>query len=487
MKMNMRGITLAAVLLSASNVSFAQQGVSSVGDLPGYDEDAYFADEATYQEQVDPVAHAQGNQADDDYGYDNEPADADRYARATTEALQPVTYVDGQVVENSMNMVAPNQGSYQSYDSYCDGGCDGGCDSCSGKQSCGSLGIGKIFGCGSNNWATAEFLMWFAPDRDMPALVTTNEPGVLPISTNPTTVFGDDIEGDMSVGFRGDYGKYLSKNVGVGGRFWIMDENSESYSNSGDGSSQTIGRPFFNTNTGAEDSILIAADDVLGADFTGSVQAESSLNLFGAEAYTRINLGSCRTHKLELIGGYTHLSIDDELRMTSRSLNRDTGDETRFNDLFEAENRFNGGQLGFELSATRGRWMVRSLTKVHLGNMNQRVNIAGSTQFGPLGNTAPSSGGALALDNQGVYERDVFAFVPEANFKLGYQFRDNVALTVGYSFLYFDNVAMAGDFVNPTFDGTTIATGGPFGSPAFKFDDSSLWVQGIDLGVVISL
>ncbi|TWU41244.1 hypothetical protein Q31b_26830 [Novipirellula aureliae] len=484
MKMNMRGITLAAVLLSASNVSFAQQGVTSVGDLPGYDEDAYFADEATYQEQVAPVAHAQGDQAENDYGYDDQPAAAENFAPVTPEALQPVAFLDGQMLRKTMNMVSPNRSSYQPHGSHCDGGCDGGCDSCGG----GSLGIGKIFGCGSNTWATTEFLMWFAPDRNMPALVTTNAPGVLPTLTTPTTVFGDDIEGDMSVGFRGDYGKYITKNVGVGGRFWIMDENSDSYANSGDGTSETIGRPFFDTNTSAENSLLIAADNASGANFTGSVQAESDLNLFGAEAYARINLGSCSTHKLELIGGYTHLSIDDELRMTSRSLNRDTGDETRFNDLFETENRFDGGQLGFELSATRGRWIVRSLTKVHLGNMNQRVNIAGSSQFGPVGTNPPVlPGGALALDNQGVYERDVFAFVPEANFKLGYQFRENIAFTVGYSFLYFDNVALTGDYVNPTFDGTTNSTGGPFGSPAFQFNDSSLWVQGIDLGLVISL
>ncbi len=40
----------------------------------------------------------------------------------------------------------------------------------------------------------------------------------------------------------------------------------------------------------------------------------------------------------------------------------------------------------------------------------------------------------LAQGNQGDYERDVFAFAPEANFKLGYRFRKNVLLSVGLQF-----------------------------------------------------
>ena len=38
------------MLLSSTSVTFADQGGSSVGDLPGYGEDAYFDEEATYAE-----------------------------------------------------------------------------------------------------------------------------------------------------------------------------------------------------------------------------------------------------------------------------------------------------------------------------------------------------------------------------------------------------------------------------------------------------
>ena len=99
-----------------------------------------------------------------------------------------------------------------------------------------------------------------------------------------------------------------------------------------------------------------------------------------------------------------------------------------------------------------------------------------------------TNGGLLALGNQGTYERDKFAFVPEMNFKLGYRFRDHVEMSVGYTFMYFDDVVLVGDVLDRTIDPSVLNTNGPYGTrPAFDFDDSGLWVQGIDLGVVIDI
>ncbi|TWT82040.1 hypothetical protein CA13_34950 [Planctomycetes bacterium CA13] len=485
MKMNLRGLALSALLLSASNMSYAQQGATStVGDLPGYDEDAYFADEATFQEQVSAVSkvsHSDSSDSSQAYAqsYVGESVAATgaspSYTPVAASQLQPVGFLDGQLLRGRSS-------------SSCDGACDGGCDSCGGGSSL--LGLGKMFSCGSDTWAVSEFLMWFAPDRDMPALVTMGPAGVIPFESVSQTVFGDDINGDMSVGFRGDYGKYVSKNIGIGGRFWMMTENEDSYYASGNGTGPSIGRPFFNTDIPSEDVILVNGPNVLGAVFSGEVQGESTLNMLGAEAYARINLGCSSTHKLELIGGYSHFNIDDELWMSSTSVQTTgvgAGTITRFRDDFEMENRFDGGQIGFEMSAKRGRWTARSLTKVHLGNMNQHANIRGTTTRGPAGSLVSGVGGALPFDGYVDEERDVFAFIPEANFKLGYQFRNNVALSVGYSFLYFDNVAQVGDVINPLLDGPSLADPVQFGGQPFKFDDSSLWVQGIDLGVVITL
>lgn len=362
----------------------------------------------------------------------------------------------------------------------CDGGCDSGCGSSKRRK------IGSIFNrCDSDTWASAEFLMWFTQDREMPSLVGTSAANTLPTTDEPTfnSVFGDNIKGELSGGFRGDYGKWLTDNVGVGGRFWILAENQDSVFLQGDGSDQSIGRPFFNTNTNTEDSLLVSLNGV----FTGAVAAESALDVLGAEAYGRFRFTCNNSCRLDFIGGYTHFNIDDTLRISSTTETNATARVRTYGDIFDVENRFNGGQLGFESTINRGRWTARSLTKVHLGNMNQRISIAGqaSDQTPPAG-AVITSGGMLAQGNQGVFTRDTFAFAPEANFKLSYKFRPNVALSVGYSFIYWDNVALAGDVVDRVIDGTQFNTGAFASRPAFDFNDSSLWVQGLDLGFAVN-
>ena len=59
-------------------------------------------------------------------------------------------------------------------------------------------------------------------------------------------------------------------------------------------------------------------------------------------------------------------------------------------------------------------------------------------------------------------------------------------LSVGYSFIYWDNVALNGDAVDTLISDPSQLNTGTFGArPEFVFDDSSLWVQGLDLGVII--
>jgi hypothetical protein len=93
----------------------------------------------------------------------------------------------------------------------------------------------------------------------------------------------------------------------------------------------------------------------------------------------------------------------------------------------------------------------------------------------------------LARGNSGTFEEDVFAFIPEANFKLAYQLRKNMQFSVGYSFLYFDNVALNGSVMDRVItDGAALQTGVVGARPAFVHNDSSLWVQGIDLGLSVN-
>lgn len=346
--------------------------------------------------------------------------------------------------------------------------------------------------CGKNPnlWLQAEALLWFPQSRTNPALAATAPAGQFPSLNNPNAVpIGQQFGNNLSPGLRLDAGRYFGDgSFGIGGRFWILSEDDDTFSLSGNGTNQSIGRPFFNASPGAgfEDAVQNAFEDGGVDTFDGSVSADASLTIIAAEAYGRLNLGSGKQYHTDLIGGYSYFGIDDDLSITSRSTDKQDGGVTRFNDVFNTSNDFHGGQLGTETILRRGRWVARSLTKVHLGNMNQQVAISGTgsvsaTNVSPV---LPFGNGLLAGGANGVFTRDDFAFAPEMNLKLGYRFRDHITFSVGYSFIYWSQVALAGQQIdrNLVIDATT---GVQPRSLPYSIKNSGFWAQGVDLGTTI--
>ena len=102
-------------------------------------------------------------------------------------------------------------------------------------------------------------------------------------------------------------------------------------------------------------------------------------------------------------------------------------------------------------------------------------------------NAAPvaSAGDLLAQPtNMGVYDRTRMAFIPEVNANLAYDVNPCWRINVGYSFLYWSNVVLAGDQIDR---GVNLSqNAGPLigaARPAFAFHCTDYWVQGINVGV----
>jgi hypothetical protein len=490
---------------------FADNGSSSaVGDLPGYGEDAYFDEDATYADEyqndqyVTPASHAESALH---YQPQHSPHNyVQNYAPVGASELQPAGFhshgascgceapsCDGGCASScapacDTGCAAPCGGSS------CDGGCDSGCSSKQHRKIC------SIFDqCGGDTWGSAELLLWFTGDRPSPPLVVGSNSNSLPVlpeggANNVSVLFGDSIEGDeLSAGVRLDYGKYISDNVGIGGRFWTLAENSSDYLASSDGVNQpSLGLSHFDTTPGfvGESALLVgfSGDGVVGnsaADFVGTVGIEDALDLMGAEAYARLKFSCTKNCRLDFLGGFSYFQVDNLLRIGADVQNPLVDRQRVYLDRFETENRFYGGQVGFEMVMNRGKWQARSLTKVHLGNMEQTLQASGgaSDTTGGVGST--TLGGLYTLETRGTDTRDEFTFVPEANFKLGYRFRKNVLLSTGYSFLYFDDVALAGNSIDRNIAAsanlnTTVANPN---APSIR--DGNLFVHGLDLGVII--
>jgi hypothetical protein len=157
------------------------------------------------------------------------------------------------------------------------------------------------------------------------------------------------------------------------------------------------------------------------------------------------------------------------------------------NDNFSTGNDFIGGEVGFMWDWQKARWSLEFLSKLALGNTHQSVNINGFTVNTPLGGSPQTStGGLLALSsNIGHYERDVFSVLPQLGVNAGYMLNDRLKLIGGYTFMYWSRVARPGDQIDIEVNPNLVpgGTGGPPDRPQFAFHDTSIWIQGINVGL----
>ncbi|QDS88123.1 hypothetical protein EC9_23100 [Rosistilla ulvae] len=414
------------------------------------------------------------------------------------------------------------QGCTTSCDSACDELYDDGCDSISGNSGCltGLFGRKLNRGGSGRTWGRVEALLWWAEDRDSPALISSNanfatRPVVPDVSNAGTSVlFGgqDGIQSDMMVGNRIDFGSYLDDDhsFGIGGRIYGLWNGADTVSVSSNGSGPSYGVPFFDVAAvppvgpglgvaiGTFGLLPIGQDLGGGQVVTGNVSATSELDFIGSEVYARALLARTADFRVDLIGGYTFHSLDDSIILQGRSTLNNTvaGNLTPqniydFRDAFEAENTFHGGQIGFETQVAKGRFMFSSLTKVHLGNMNQRVRLSGNSQYNDMATTISSNNrGLLVQGNNGLYERDQFTFAPEANVKLGYRVCKCATVNVGYSLMMWSDVALAGNHIDNRIDSTrteaNLNTATRTEVPNFEFNTDSFFMHGLDLGLTFT-
>jgi hypothetical protein len=160
-------------------------------------------------------------------------------------------------------------------------------------------------------------------------------------------------------------------------------------------------------------------------------------------------------------------------------------------DHFATRNVFHGVELGMVAAKNWCDCMFELTTKVALGNTHTRYIIDGSTTV-----TVPVPGGASAVavtpaglltqgTNIGVVADDEFSVVPEVGLLAGYQLSPHCRVTAGYTFIAWNRVGRAGDSINTQLNLSQLDPAGLVGpaQPAFAQSTSSVWAQGINLGV----
>ncbi len=441
--------------------------------------------------------------------------------------------MDGQVMLSPMHDGAVYGGGYG--DGSCDsmGGCGcgemacgGGCDSMGSCGGCGSAGCST---CGElitgrawrpcltlcvpqNGWFSAEYLNWYQDGMDLPPLVTTHNGNPLPnqqdagvIGRGGQVIFGgNDVLTDSFDGFRLRGGVWLDKchTWGIGGEYFQIGEETESFSRTSSGST-ILARPFFNINPAdgpaRQDAELVAFPNVVA----GTITSEATSQLRGAGIHLRRMFDcdqgcssglfcGCPGHfctRQEVLVGYRYMDLEESL--FEREILRGLDPAANFDifDRFETRNQFNGVDLGWAYKKTRGYWTFDSLLRLAVGSTNQTVTINGGTTIsGVAGQPTESFVGGLRAQRTNIdtYEQDQFTVIPELNLNLGYQLTDHFRATVGYTFIYWSNVVRPGDHIDYDINPALLPPEQvPFTGaerPGFEFDTTDYWAQGISIG-----
>jgi Putative beta barrel porin-7 (BBP7) len=333
-----------------------------------------------------------------------------------------------------------------------------------------------------------EYLMWWTKGQAIPPLATTSPTGTPQASAGvlgaPGTqvLFGDERsnDGPRSGGrFQVLYWTNPEHSIGIETDFLFLGNQATNFAMASAGD-PILARPIFDALTGRQNAVLTGFPGLVN----GSLNATSSTSmLYGAELSLRSNVQRGCGFTIDWLAGFRFLGFNDSLSVLDTEIDARNQQRIDVADHFHSDNRFYGGQLGAVVEYRRGSCYLELIGKVALGGTCNTVDIDGRTS---IGGAAPVSGGVLAVQsNIGHYRQSEFAVLPEVGFNFGYQVTPHLRIFAGYTFLYLSSVARAAEqvdlAVNPNLFVPPIP-GGPQ-RPAFHFQNSDFWAQGVNVGV----
>jgi hypothetical protein len=345
-------------------------------------------------------------------------------------------------------------------------------------------------------WASAEYLLWWTKNGRVSPLVTAGGNGAL--GSPGTRVLLDSLDFDNGVRHGGRFalGYYFAKNplVGIEANYFFLAERQSSVSFSSNGD-PVLAQPFINAVPRTSDATLVAAPGI--AD--GKVDLDTRVGLWGVEANLRAGLIRSGRFRLTVLGGFRFLSLEDEVRsgeqfQVAPGVPGFGGSGVTIRDEFRTVNDFYGGQVGAEAGVLFGPLMIDFRCKLALGQMQQVADVNGATDvLNPDGSMTFFRGGLYALrSNIGHHQHDKLAFIPEVGVNVGIELTRHLKLFIGYSFLWINTVARAGEQIDPVINVSQfpIRSGdGPLvgrARPAPKFHGTDFWAQGMNFGLELS-
>jgi len=379
-------------------------------------------------------------------------------------------------------------------------------------------------------WASGDFLIWKIRGASLPGLTDTVPLGVIethqqPNNANsPLLAFPFSVESTAAVASGGA----LNFNEQFGGRFtagaWLDPEQSLGLESSffflsrstigfGSTTSPSVAESVITlpTNTPVIITSGIASipetlNAVVVRQATSTLTGTASSKMWGTELNGRF--ASSSLGAVSGLVGVRYVNLQEDLGIHNSAqfaLPAGQSDgQVSFvpsslafatTDSIGARNQFYGGQVGLDLDMFVGRFIIDLRAKIALGVMHESVDVFGSNVATSVPASAvpnqgvPTPGGMLSSPlDQGTHSRNELAFVPEVNLKLGYMITPNLRAYLGYDFLYLSNVVRPGDQTGISTSGVVATVQGTtsqitVSQPAFRFKDTDVWFNGINVGV----
>jgi hypothetical protein len=273
---------------------------------------------------------------------------------------------------------------------------------------------------------------------------------------------------------------------GLEGTFLFLKQRVADFADSSPGT-PVLARPFLDVTRGVEDAAIIA----LPGTATGSVAVSASSNVWSAEGGVHARILSGSGPWVYVLGGFRTLDLDEHVGIAQSSLATTSAGHVRtvLVDSFSTDNQFYGGQAGTSADFAWGRWSLDLRGKVAVGVTHEIAVVEGFRRVtGESRRPAVFAAGLLAQPtNIGRFSTDDFAIVPELGLDLGYQLTNNVRIFLGYTLIYWSSVARPGDLIDVGVNPNQFLPGHLSGvtRPAFAFQTTDFWMQGVNFGLQI--
>lgn len=361
-----------------------------------------------------------------------------------------------------------------------------------------------FFPSGGRWWLESDFVMAWIRGAHTPPLLTA-APSGLPdnplaaVGAPGTSVLsGGNLANDgMRPGLRLAAGYWFTEEqtLGIQGSFLMVGTQADTVSAGGTQvvTPFIVSRPFVAQETGLPSAAPV---NFPGAYQGGAVVSPKAGYLYGADAEARLSLAHWdrpdaaeypdRRFRIDGTLGYQFLHYSDGVGVAQSTVVLPPLavfgiDAIRSMERFTASNMFNGGSAGLAADWWAGRWHLVTAAKIGLGGLSRQASIAGESVVTVQGTPFNVPGAVLArTSNIGSYRSCSLAWVPQADFKVDYRLTERMILSLGYTVLVLPQVWRAGEQIDPVslLDQDIVGT-----HPRFPDNRSTLWMQGITLGM----